>query len=201
MYDTLEDCVSRDDPAAPLPLPTVGRAWPLRATLPPAGARVPNWAVLGVSVPCMDTSLAAGWLNAPAVRAALHAAPAAATGKFAMCSDAIEYTHDAGSMLPIHAELLQAGLRALVYSGDHDMCVPHTGTEAWTRALGLPVADAWRAWLADGADGAPQVAGYTRRYQGGLTYATVKGAGHTVPAYKPAQALAMFARFLQRKPL
>lgn len=28
-----------------------------------------------------------------------------------------------------------AGLRALIYSGDHDLCVPHTGSEAWTSAM------------------------------------------------------------------
>lgn len=28
-----------------------------------------------------------------------------------------------------------AGLRALIYSGDHDLCVPHTGSEAWTAAM------------------------------------------------------------------
>ena len=123
LYDTLEECAGRGA-AHELPLPTVGRAWPLRATLPPPGSSVPNWAALGVTVPCMDTSLATAWLNAPDVRQALHAAPLETTGPFAMCSNAIRYTHDAGSMLPVHAGLLRAGLRALIYSGDHDMCVP-----------------------------------------------------------------------------
>ena len=42
--------------------------------------------------------------------------------------------------------LASAGLRVLIYSGDHDMCVPHTGSEAWTRALGLKVKHPWRPW-------------------------------------------------------
>ena len=196
LYDTLEDCAGRGA-ADTLPLPTVGRAWPLRATLPPPGSPLSNWATLGVTVPCMDTSIAVAWLNAPDVRAALHAEPVATTGPFEMCSNAIKYTHDAGSMLPVHAALLSAGLRALIYSGDHDMCVPHTGTEAWTRSLGLPVDEAWRPWHAPPS----QVAGYARTFKGGLTYATVKGAGHTVPTYKPLQALAMFSRFLDKKRL
>lgn len=40
-------------------------------------------------------------------------------------------------------------------SGDHDMCVPFTGSQAWTRSLGYKVIDEWRAWTFDG-----QVAGY-----------------------------------------
>lgn len=43
-----------------------------------------------------------------------------------------------------------AGLRVLIYNGDHDLCVPHTGAEAWTRSLALPPLEAWRPWLAEG---------------------------------------------------
>ena len=39
-----------------------------------------------------------------------------------------------------------AGLRVLIYSGDHDMCVPHTGSEAWTRGLALKPTQPWRPW-------------------------------------------------------
>lgn len=42
-----------------------------------------------------------------------------------------------------------------VGSGDHDMCVPFTGSEAWTRSLGYQILDEWRPWFSDG-----QVAGY-----------------------------------------
>jgi hypothetical protein len=40
-------------------------------------------------------------------------------------------------------------------SGDHDMCVPFTGSEAWTRSLGYKIVDEWRSW-----DSNDQVAGY-----------------------------------------
>ena len=54
-------------------------------------------------------------------------------------------------ILDLDCSLLAPGLRALIYSGDHDMCVPHTGSEAWTRSLGLPVVDKWRPWTIDDA--------------------------------------------------
>lgn len=41
------------------------------------------------------------------------------------------------------------------YSGDHDLCIPFTGTEAWTRSLGYKIIDQWRPWYLDN-----QVSGY-----------------------------------------
>ena len=46
-----------------------------------------------------------------------------------------------------------------------------------------------------------QVAGYTVSFAKGLTYATVKGAGHMVPQSKPREALAMLDRFISGQPL
>lgn len=40
-------------------------------------------------------------------------------------------------------------------SGDHDMCVPFIGSEAWTLSLGYKILSEWRPWMSDG-----QVAGY-----------------------------------------
>ena len=206
IYGTLEDCVTRKGDKShaalsALPLPTVGRAWPLRATLPGVGQIVNNWKTLGENVPCMDLSAAEDYLNRDDVRQAINALPVSYIGKFEICTSQIQYTHDAGSMIPVHSFLLSRGVRGLVYSGDHDMCVPHTGSERWTHGLGLPVTDPWRSWTVEKPDGV-QVAGYTRSYQSGLlTYATVKGAGHTVPEYKPVEAIQMFTHFLGGQPL
>lgn len=35
------------------------------------------------------------------------------------------------------------------------MCVPYTGSEAWTRSIGYKIVDEWRPWTSRG-----QVAGY-----------------------------------------
>ncbi|KAH7689852.1 Peptidase S10 serine carboxypeptidase protein [Dioscorea alata] len=68
--------------------------------------------------------------------------------------------------------------------GDHDLVVPHIGTQTWIRSLNYSIIDDWRSLFFGG-----QVAGYPNN----LTFATIKGAGHTVPEYKPKESLAMVA--------
>ena len=75
------------------------------------------------------------------------------------------------------------------------MCLPFTGTEAWIASLQLPVERPWQQWHLNG-----QVAGFTVGYTG-LDYVTVRGAGHMVPALKPAEALHMFSTWLQGRRL
>lgn len=181
----------------PLPVRTrmFGRAWPFRA--PVKAGYVPSWPELlnsAENVPCTDDEVATVWLNNEAVRKAIHADPISMAGDWELCTDKIRYYHDAGSMIPYHKNLTARGYRALIFSGDHDMCVPFTGSEAWTRSLGYKVIDEWRHWLVDG-----QVSGFIQGYDNNLTFLTVKGSGHTVPEYKPKEGLALYSRWLEGK--
>ncbi|KAK0581624.1 hypothetical protein LWI29_016033 [Acer saccharum] len=86
------------------------------------------------------------------------------------------------------------GLQVLVDSGDHDMVVPFVATQTWIEWLNLTVVNDWRPWFVDG-----QVAGYTVKYSENgyrLTYATVKGAGHTAPEYNRRGCYEMFDRWI-----
>nr|GMC85506.1 serine carboxypeptidase-like 13 [Ipomoea batatas] len=79
------------------------------------------------------------------------------------------------------------------------MGIPHIGTEEWIESLNVGVVDEWRPWFVE-----DQVAGYTKKYSQNeyeLTYATVKGAGHTAPEYKPRECLSMLQRWLSYYPL
>ncbi|KAL3520487.1 hypothetical protein ACH5RR_018636 [Cinchona calisaya] len=171
-----------------------GRAWPYRA--PVRDGIVPMWPQLtqslhgqGVSVPCINDEVATAWLNDEAVRKAIHASED--SGSWSLCTS-LSYNHDAGSMIPYHKNLTSAGFPALIFSGDHDMCVPFTGTQAWTASLGYKVVDQWRAWQSN-----DQIAGYLQEYAHNLTFLTVKGSGHTVPEYKPQESLDFYSRWLQ----
>ncbi|KAL8544692.1 hypothetical protein ACS0TY_005065 [Phlomoides rotata] len=166
-----------------------GRAWPFRA--PVEDGVIPLWPELmrKITVPCIDDVQATIWLNNDGVRNAIHASPE--SGNWSLCTE-LSYTHDAGSMIDYHKNLSSSGYRVLIYSGDHDMCVPFTGTQAWTQSLGYKIVDEWRPWNTN-----DQVAGFLQQYANNFTFLTIKGAGHTVPEYKPRESLYFFSRWLE----
>ena len=73
------------------------------------------------------------------------------------------------------------------------MC-PTVGTQGWIWDLGYKVAgQAWQEWVVDG-----QTAGYLTKWKDtGFAFATVRGAGHEVPTYKPAEALSLWQSYLK----
>lgn len=135
------------------------------------------------------------WANNDAVRDALGIHKGTVPS-WLRCNYDILYTNDIRSSVEHHLDVTTRGYRSLVYSGDHDMVIPFIGTQAWIRSLNFSVVDEWRPWYVD-----TQVAGYTRSYSNNLTFATVKGGGHTAPEYMPKQCLAMFARWVSGDPL
>jgi serine carboxypeptidase-like clade 1 len=111
-------------------------------------------------------------------------------GAWSRCTTLMHFRHDLRSTIPYHRNLTQRGYRGLVYNGDHDMDMTFVGTQAWIRTLGYPVVEPWRPWYAN-----RQVAGFTTEYAYNLTFATVKGGGHTAPEYRPKECLAMLDRW------
>ncbi|XP_027094883.1 serine carboxypeptidase-like 7 isoform X1 [Coffea arabica] len=132
--------------------------------------------------------LAYHWANDESVQEALHVRKGS-IGEWIRCNCRYPYIRNIGTSLPYHANLSIRGYRSLIYSGDHDMVVPHFGTQAWIKSLNYSIIDDWRQWILQG-----QVAGYTRAYANKMTFATVKGGGHTAPEYRPAECQAMFER-------
>uniref|UniRef100_A0A0D9XRN6 Serine carboxypeptidase-like 19 n=1 Tax=Leersia perrieri TaxID=77586 RepID=A0A0D9XRN6_9ORYZ len=108
----------------------------------------------------------------------------------------LPYTKDISSSIKYHHNVTLKGYRALVYSGDHDAVIPFLGTQAWVRSLKYPIVDDWRAWHIDG-----QSAGFTIAYGNNLTFATVKGGGHTAPEFEPERCFAMFKRWISNMAL
>ena len=158
---------------------------------------------VGLTPPCVNSVAATNYLNLPEVREAIHAKPASAIGPWEICSDKVSYTKLYPSVVGAY-QLLTQYYRVLVYSGDADGAVPYLGTIEWIEAFESgkkPLKD-WVAWsvkshgVAD-YDPTAQVAGYVTVYDN-LNFVSVKGAGHMVPQYKPAEGYAMFASFLDK---
>ncbi|PWA62138.1 sinapoylglucose 1 [Artemisia annua] len=148
------------------------------------------------------------WANSKDVREALHIREEFGETEWVRCNDsmhfyfdkeAISYTHNVNSVVSYHRNLSEKNCRALIYSGDHDMVVPYLSTMNLIESLNLPVIDDWRPWFVD-----KQVSGYTvkySKYDYSLTFATVKGGGHTAPEYKPRECLSMLVRWLHKDTL
>lgn len=144
--------------------------------------------------PCIDNEVA-DYLNRPEVQAAMHAnVTGTVRGPWKDCSDIVNYSRAdlLSSMLPVWRELLKSDLSMLVYSGDVDAIVPVIGTRRWIQHLHLEVVEPWRPWISSTG----QVGGYVEVYEG-LTFATVRNAGHMVPYTQPERAAALFGAFLR----
>ncbi|CAL5183692.1 unnamed protein product [Lathyrus oleraceus] len=135
------------------------------------------------------------WANDDNVRKALHIRKGS-MGKWSRCTFNIPHEKDIFNSYDYHVNLSKKGIRSLIYSGDHDLLVPFLGTQAWIRSLNYSIVDDWRQWYAN-----DQVAGYTRTYSNQMTFATVKGGGHTAPEYRPKECLEMFSRWISNKTL
>ncbi|XP_027182345.1 serine carboxypeptidase-like 2 [Coffea eugenioides] len=149
-----------------------------------------------------DYVLSYVWMNNPGVREALQIRKGTKE-KWKRCNGSlpISYDQDVTSVFDHHQVLSTKGYQALVYSGDHDMMIPYIGTLQWIRDLNLTLEEDWRPWFLNG-----QIAGYTLKYQFQedqcyLTFATVKGGGHTAPEYKPKECFAMIDRWFSYYPL
>jgi serine carboxypeptidase-like clade 2 len=105
----------------------------------------------------------------------------------------------------IYPILIRENLRVWVYSGDVDANVPITGTLMWLLRLkedhGIPVIEPWREWWVPGLHAHEnQMGGMTWQLRG-LTFATIKGAGHMAPKDKRKEGFVLVDSFLNGVPL
>ncbi|RZC64202.1 hypothetical protein C5167_025955 [Papaver somniferum] len=95
------------------------------------------------------------WENDDRVQEALHET----VKKWVRCNSDAPYKYDIygiSSIVEYHRKIsTKLGYRSLIYSGDHDLVVPHISTEACIRSLNLSIIEDWRPWLLD-----DQIAGF-----------------------------------------
>ncbi|CAH9055133.1 unnamed protein product [Cuscuta epithymum] len=137
------------------------------------------------------------YFNLPEVQKAFHANVTQIPYPWSTCSDVVSnYWGDSPvSMLPIYRELIAAGLRIWVFSGDTDSVVPVTATRYSIDALELPTITNWYPWYDNG-----KVGGWSQIYKG-LSLVTVTGAGHEVPLHRPRQSFILLRSYLENRPM
>ncbi len=139
---------------------------------------------------CAPDEYASKWLNREDVKKALHVRQ---NITFTECNDEVgaNYTIDAKGSLYLYPQLIEQGLKIWFFSGDTDAAVSFNGSERWIQKLNLVVVDPWKNWSVNG-----QTAGYYQIYNG-LTFLTIKGAGHMAPQWKRKESYALFKAFLE----
>uniref|UniRef100_A0A803MER3 Carboxypeptidase n=1 Tax=Chenopodium quinoa TaxID=63459 RepID=A0A803MER3_CHEQI len=138
------------------------------------------------------------YMNRPQVQKALHAnISGSIPHSWTACSEVVRssWTDSPKSMLPIFKELIAAGVQIWVFSGDTDAILPLTSTRFSINALNLSTITEWYPWY-----DSEKVGGWSQVYNG-LTYVTIRGAGHEVPLTRPRQALLLFQQFLRNQPM
>ena len=141
---------------------------------------------------CFDDNVVTNYYNRDDVK---HALNVRKTIDFELCKD-INYFIDRNTgSYHLYPNLIKSGIRIVKYSGDNDMCVPFNGTQKWIKNLGLPILEEWRKWNVPGDN---NLGGMVTHYDG-LTFITIRGAGHMVPQKKPVEAAYLINQFLSGK--
>uniref|UniRef100_A0A7N2KSC8 Carboxypeptidase n=1 Tax=Quercus lobata TaxID=97700 RepID=A0A7N2KSC8_QUELO len=126
------------------------------------------------------------YLNLVEVQTALHTKAT----KWEACRST-PWTDSPTTVLPTINQIISSGISVWIYSGNMDGLVSVTTSRYSINTLNLPVNTTWRPWYSGN-----EVGGYVVGYKG-LTFTTVRGAGHMVPSYQPERALTMISSFLK----
>ncbi|KAL8179801.1 UNVERIFIED_CONTAM: hypothetical protein K2H54_072969 [Gekko kuhli] len=150
--------------------------------------------------PCTNTTAPSNYMNDRQVRRALHIANDAP--EWEMCSFAVSrgYKRIFSKMNDQYLKLLGTmRYRILLYNGDVDMACNFLGDEWFVNSLGQKVEVSRRPWIYSDESGQDQIGGFVKEFTG-ISFLTIKGAGHMVPTDMPRAAFNMFDRFINKKP-
>ena len=149
---------------------------------------------VGEVPPCVYGDPLLAWMNQADVRKAMHIPDSYPA--WDMCSGTINYTPLQIGSQWIY-ESLKGQYRMIHFSGDTDGAVPTDGTIAWIETLNRTVKAEMRPYFVKNE---PTPAGYITEYDG-LTFATVHGAGHMAPQFKPKETFHLIFNWINRTPI
>ena len=142
---------------------------------------------------CYDFSNVEKWLTTDSTRDALHVTSDSAS--WVSCNNDVNADFRNDWMLNYEsyvADMLEGGIKVLIYAGDVDFICNSLGNKAWTLSLDWSGKDSFNS--AEDGDWNSGAGSY--RSSGGLTFLTVFDAGHMVPSDQPEAALTMLNSFI-----
>ncbi|CAD6197731.1 unnamed protein product [Caenorhabditis auriculariae] len=145
--------------------------------------------------PCLNDTDVISYMNNPAVRKAINVP--FNLGKWDICSDKVTTTYQKqyGDMAPFIKKIVNAHVRVLLYYGDVDMACNFMMGQQFVDQLGLRRTLRKTPWKFD-----RQIAGFKTLFDG-LTFITVRGAGHMAPQWKAPQMYYAIQQFLLNHPI
>ena len=130
------------------------------------------------------------WQQLPEVQRALHVAGPGSR------KHAFDYNIERLDLRALYRRFASdTKLNFVVYNGLSDANVPWNGqVRYWAQNFSVPQGKEWQPWSVGGRN--TLTSGHVRSYSETFKFITVNGAGHEVPTYRPAAALAMLKQFV-----
>jgi len=166
---------------------------------------------LGDSLCYLENAVIKNYLDLPSTRSLLGVE---SPNNFSACSSDVGYSfraHMDKYVVPTQyyvANLLERGVRVLIYAGTYDWQCNWVANKLWVENLEWSGHDEfnaqeWRDWTipTNSKDLEETKAVGITKSAGLLTFASIWGAGHMVPHDKPAESLAMVSRWLAQAQL
>ncbi|GMF56842.1 unnamed protein product [Phytophthora fragariaefolia] len=155
---------------------------------------------------CDDTPTITAYLNSPQVRKYLNVDERFSTWNETSSEVGTTFITDGDWSMPFHefvADMLDDGLRVLIYAGDADLMCNWIGNRAWTLELDWRGKDGYnaaeeRAFVGHDPllpEGGGIDAGVVRSFDN-FAFVRVYDAGHMVPMDQPAVSLDLISKFL-----
>ncbi|KAF7319378.1 Carboxypeptidase [Mycena chlorophos] len=171
--------------------------------------------VYDISKPCLGSNCylegdkIAAYLSNSTIRDLIGVDPSVPT-PFVGCSSAVSrgfVSHLDKWAVPNHfyvANLLERGIRVLIYAGTYDWQCNWAANRMWVDKLEWTGAEEYQAleWADWGVPGKDKVAGQVKQAEGlPLSFVTLYGAGHMVPHDVPEESLEMLSAWLSDRAL
>ena len=137
------------------------------------------------------------YLNRADVRKAIHVAPSVLSLNWTICNyEQVVHTYrqEHDSMAPVFRDILEKHnfTNVVVYSGTTDELCDFVSTQLFLiHKLGFRLKEPTKAWLLNGS-----FAGMASRFENGLRFYTIHGAGHMAPTQKPVESMSVFKDML-----